>query len=246
MCYHISIPEKRIIVETFDWGQEPDELDEGFNHLSGFSFSKIPIITGEQPYKFQKANWGLIPFWVKNIDQAKKIRIGTLNARAETSFELPSFRSVIGKKRCLVIVDGFFEWHTIGKNKYPHFIYLKDKKAFALGGIYDEWTDKETGEIITTCSIITVPGNPLMSRIHNKMDDQGNPDPRMPLILDLKNEKTWVDQSLAKNEIESLMKPFDENQMNAHTISKLITSKKEDSNVPAVKDAFVYSEVEKF
>jgi putative SOS response-associated peptidase YedK len=169
----------------------------------------------------------------------------TLNARSETVFNLPSFRSVIGKKRCLVIVDGFYEWHTIGKNKYPHFIYLKDKKAFAMGGIYDEWADPDTGEIITTCSILTVPGNPLMSRIHNKMDDMGNPDPRMPLILNLKDERAWIDQSLPKNEIESLMKPFDENQMSAHTISKLITSRKEDSNVPAVKVEFVYPELEK-
>lgn len=244
MCYHISIPAKRVIIETFDCVDEQDEEDINYEHLSGFSFAKVPIIKSEQSHKLQSANWGLIPFWSKNLDQAKEKRSGKLNARSETVFELPSYNSIITKKRCLVIVDGFFEWHTIGKNKYPHFIHLKDRKAFAMGGIYDNWVDKETGEIITTCSIITVPANPLMAKIHNKLDEHGNPDPRMPLILDLRDEKIWIDPDLPKTEIESLMKPFDENQMEAHTISKLITSRKEDSNVPAVKDVFNYPELQ--
>jgi len=244
MCYHISIPEKRIISATYNWTKEPID-DVSYHHLSGFSFAEVPIITGEQPYKFLKANWGLIPFWVKSIDQTKKIRMGTLNARADTVFNLPSFRSIISKKRCLLIVDGFYEWHTVGKNKYPFYIYLKDSKAFSMGGIYDEWADHSTGEIFTTCSIVTVPGNPLMSKIHNKMDELGKPDPRMPLILNMENEKAWIDPNLTKDGIDALMKPFEENRMKAHTISKLITSRKVDNNVPAVKEVFTYPEMER-
>jgi len=53
----------------------------------------------------------------------------------------------------------------------------------------------------------------------------------------------WINPNLEKEQIVSLMKPLDENLMQAHTISKLITSRTERTDVPEVKKEFVYSEL---
>ncbi len=145
--------------------------------------------------------WGLVPFWVKSAEQAGDIANKTLNAKAETIFQLPSFRAAILKRRCIIPVNGFYEWRHFGKKTYPYFIYPKDRSYFCLAGIWEEWTDRETGEIKKTCSIITTAANPLMEQIHNtKM--------RMSLILNVTDAKRWISPDLKKPDIEILMKPF--------------------------------------
>ena len=88
--------------------------------------------------------------WTKSLDDAKKIRTQTLNARSETVFEKPSFRASITKKRCLIPASGFYDWRDYNSKKYPYYIYLKDRELFSFAGIYESWTDRETGELINT------------------------------------------------------------------------------------------------
>jgi putative SOS response-associated peptidase YedK len=235
MCYHTSIPSREKIKKRFNSVVFSEPFNE-LNHLSGFSFSKTPVITSEDNSKIQLFSWGLIPKWVKDEKQAIQLRNQTLNARSETIFEKPSFRSSIAKKRCLVIVNGFFEWMDFKGKKYPHFIYMKNKEPFAFGGIYENWTDRETGEIKSTYSIVTTEANPLMAIIHNSKQ-------RMPLILPREAEDVWRNPELGKDEIIRLMTPFDEKSLGSHTISKLITSRTNPSNVPAVKEQYNYPEL---
>ena len=136
----------------------------------------------------------------------------------------------------MVPVDGFFEWMHVGKEKYPHFIYMKDKEPFAFAGIYANWTDKETGEIIKTNSILTTDANPLMQKIHNSKK-------RMPVILRPDMERQWLKPDLMKEEINNLILPLENDLLEAHTISKLITSRKETSNQEAVIDVCEYPEL---
>ena len=65
----------------------------------------------------------------------------------------------------------------------------------------------------------------------------------MPVILPKEKERVWLDENLPKEEIQKLMTPFEQKNMGYHSISKLITSRKEDSNVPAVKEPFGYAEL---
>ena len=160
----------------------------------------------------------------------------TLNAKAETIFEKPAFRSSIKENRCLVLVDGFYEWKHVGKYKYPHFIRLKNKEPFALGGIYNDWVSNETGEIIKTFSIITTEANSLMAEIHNSKK-------RMPLILSRGEEKKWIEPDLSETNIKSLLKPFNVDEMEAYTISKLITQRNADNNIPEVMEHYPYIEL---
>tara|TARA_R110002020_G_scaffold184079_3_gene380847 strand:- start:40 stop:462 length:423 start_codon:yes stop_codon:yes gene_type:complete len=135
-----------------------------------------------------------------------------------------------------VPVTGFYEWRHFKKKTYPYFIYPKDNNLYLLAGIWEEWTDKETGEIRKTCSIITTAANSLMEQIHNTKK-------RMPLILDADNAGKWVSSGLEKEEIETLMKPIETSKMKAHTISRLVTSRTENSNVKKVEEQMRYEEL---
>jgi putative SOS response-associated peptidase YedK len=222
--------------QNFENSINNDDWDGCIYRLSGFSFAKVPVLTSEDPDKVQAFNWGLIPKWSKDEEQANELKIHTLNARSETVFEKPSFRSSISKKRCLLFVKGFHEWREFNKKKYPYYIHLKDQEVFTLGGIYESWVNKETGELFNTTSIITTEANPLMEKIHNSKK-------RMPLILTGDAMQQWIDPTINKERITDLMRPFDEKKMLAYTISKLITSRKEDPNQEKVKKEFVYEDL---
>lgn len=237
MCYNTSAKgDTHTLEKRFKAKVKKGLVIEPHFLLNGFEHPKTPIITAEEPEVIQTYNWGLIPTFCKNIQEAKKMMTMTLNAKSETIFALPSFKNSIPQKRCLILVDGFYEWQTVGKNKYPYFIYLKSNEPFAFGGIYNSWVNTDTGEVFDTYSIITTEANPLMAKIHNsKM--------RMPLIIPKDKEQQWIDKDLKQNQIEQLMLPFNESLMEAYTISKLITNKKESADKVEVQSKYEYSEL---
>jgi len=237
MCYHIN--------------QSSLDFDEDFKvtipehyvkesgdryHLNGFAHPIIWVIASDKPGELQQMEWGLIPFWVKSAQQASDSATKTLNAKSETIFELPSFRAAILKRRCIIPVSGFYEWRHFKKKTYPYFIYPEDHKVYLMAGIWEEWTDKETGEIRKTCSIITTAANSMMEQIHNTKK-------RMPLILDRSNAHKWVSSGLVKEEIENLMRPIEASKMYSHTISRLVTSRTENSNVEDVVKQQIFEEL---
>ena len=240
MCYNISTKIKLEELEKrFGADIAEGETISPHYYLSGFNHPKTPVICSMKPNIIHNYHWGLIPAFCKTVKDAKEMMIKTLNARSETVFSLPSFRNSIKEKRCLVLVDGFYEWRTIGKQKYPYYIHTKDNEPFAFGGIYNDWVNKETGEIINSFSIITTSANPLMEKIHNvKL--------RMPLMLPKEIEKNWLNPNLNENEITELMKPFDETQMEGYTISKLITNRNENPDKPEIQQPFEYPELAMF
>ena len=77
--------------------------------------------------------WGLVPNWAPD----PKIAYRTINARAETVATKPSFRDAFRLRRCLVIVDGWYEWAAIPglRRKQPYAIRMPDGSPFALAGI---------------------------------------------------------------------------------------------------------------
>ncbi len=150
---------------------------------AGFTFPKTPVIANDKPNIISLLSWGLLPPWAKD----KTFRRNLLNAKIETIKELPSFRNSL-KNRCLVLVDGFYEWKWLdekGKNKEKYHIKLPGNKAFAMAGIWSDWVDKETGEILKTYTIVTTEADALMSEIHNTKK-------RMPVILTPDNEDKWL------------------------------------------------------
>lgn len=221
----------------FDFELEPELIQVKY-YISGFEFPKLPVITNRQPDRLQGFTWGLIPFWVKTSAAALEIRAHTLNARSDTVFTKASFQNAIRQRRCLVPADGFYEWREVGGKKYPYYIYLKDKVIFSFAGIWEEWLDHATGEVLKTFSILTTEANPLLEQIHNTKK-------RMPVILPREQEKDWLGNDLSTEGVMALTKPLNDGLMEAHPISKLITSKSVDRNVPAVQEGFDYPELSK-
>ncbi len=128
----------------------------------------IPIVRQENSKRhFTFARWSLIPSWAKEINTG----YSTINARAETVAEKPSFRSAFKHKRCLVACDGYFEWQeqANSKVKQPWFITLKDKQPMALAGLLEYWQGSDGSEI-ESCTIIVTSGNELMQAIHDRMN----------------------------------------------------------------------------
>lgn len=214
MCFHNSMSAKAIKLAA-RYGRKSDIVEIAQDiineqyHVNAFNFPKYPIVTTSDEVEI--FNWGLIPFWVKNEEDADEIKRMTLNARADTIFEKPSFREPILKKRCIIPSTGYFEWRHEGAKKIPYFIHLKDEEIFSMAGIYDTWVNKATGTEHSTFSIITTDANPLTDYIHNTKH-------RMPAILSKEDEEKWLDSNLSKAEIASLLKPYDESLMDAYII----------------------------
>ncbi len=207
-------------------------------HTSGFSHPKLLIYTNRSPYYPEVAYWGLVPHWIKDGEQLHKFWNNTLNARGETLFEKPSFRDAAKSQRCLLFIDGFYEHHHFKGQSYPFYIFLKNGDPIALAGLWSEWTDRETGEIINTFSIVTTVGNSLMTKIHNNPKLNG---PRMPLILSPEQEDEWLYANHRKK-VENLIKPFKEGDLDAFTVGKL-RGKNYKGNIPETNLPYQYKEL---
>lgn len=229
MCFNIaSNRNKKVLEARYQAEFFPVKFEPQFS-VSGFLYPDVPVISSDATKKIDLVQWGLIPSWVKSAQQANELRPQTLNARGETLFEKPSFRNSAGPRKCCILVNGFFEWQTQGKNKIPYFIFMKNQESFAFGGIWDEWKNPETNKVLRTFSIVTTEANPLMAEIHNAKK-------RMPLILQPGQEQDWLnthDETGTKH----LIRAIDENLLSAHPVSKLVNGRSGNPNVPEVQEA---------
>ena len=125
--------------------------------------------------------WGLVPFWAKDSSIGSRLT----NARAETVAEKPSYRAAFRHRRCIVLADGFYEWRQSGDSKTPYFISLASGDAFALAGLWEDWTDTDSGESLQTMTLITTAANKFMAPLHH----------RMPVILEPPTADEWLSGS---------------------------------------------------
>ncbi len=239
MCYHTSLNVKQPALEArYGAKVEADKTWEPVIHANAYSAPALPIIRAHQSEIITPSQWGLIPHWVKTGADAKKLRAMTINARFETVFEKPSFRGAAqAGKRCLIPVSGFFEWHTEKKKKYPFYIHPTEAEIVSIAGLWDEWADPETGEILLTYTMLTRSANELMAKIHNSKE-------RMPCLLTREQESDYLRESLNQQEVlELLSSAYPSEGLKAYSISRRITSRKEPTNVPEVLQPYVYSEL---
>jgi putative SOS response-associated peptidase YedK len=228
MCYTVAINKRKAELERrFDVAVDELEYDPQFA-VSGFLHPKLPVITSDQPGKMGLAQWGLIPRWVKSREQAAELHNQTLNAKGETLLQKPSFRESALTKKCIIPVNGFFEWQTRGKIKQPYFIYMPEQALFGLGGLWEDWVDTMTGEVIRTFTIVTTPANQLMEEIHNEKK-------RMPLIIPEGQESAWL-SSTDEHTTSTWIHPFADTVLQAHPVSKLVNGRNGNPNVPEVQN----------
>ena len=138
--------------------------------------SRLPVIVmenGRRVIRFMK--WGLVPHWAK--DEASAAR--SINARAETIADKPTFRTAFRQHRALVPADSFFEWDP---GKTPHRIIGPGGAPYAFAAVYDQWR-VPGGEILESFAIVTKEAVPHLAPIHH----------RMPVILEPDDYGFWLD-----------------------------------------------------
>ncbi len=125
--------------------------------------------------------WGMIPAFAKD----PKIGARMINARVESLTARPPFRDALEKRRCLVAVDGFYEWQSDGTTKRPFLVHRRDGAPFALAGLWDRWR-APSGDVIDSCTVITAPSAPPLQAIHD----------RMPIVMPPARWDEWLDPSV--------------------------------------------------
>ena len=157
--------------------------------------------------------WGLIPYWCEDPKGGRK----PINAKCETVRTLPSFREAYRKRRCILPVDGFFEWKAIKgqKAKQPYATAMKNGSPFGIGGLWENWKDPTSGEWMRTFAIITTDANELVAEIHD----------RMPLILAPADYTRWLSDQPDPGD---LMRPFPAEPMRMWPISTRVNKPEND------------------
>lgn len=137
--------------------------------------------------------WGLVPFWAKDLAFGAK----TINARAETVHQLPSFRAAFRARRCLVPADGFYEWRkrSVG-GKQPYLIRPATDEPFAFAGLWETWQGGD--ETVLSFTIIVTTANPFLRAIHD----------RMPVIFTPQDFDRWLDPTLAPQAARAMLRPY--------------------------------------
>lgn len=168
----------------------------------------VVAVAGDGKRQIEQMRWGLIPSWAKD----KAIGYKLINARDDSIFAKPVWRSVILRRRVLIPADGFYEWKGAIEpkgRKQPFYIHPKREGIFSFAGVWDQWKDS-IGIEWKTYSIITTEPNKEMSAIHN----------RMPVILDPRDEDAWLDPRLnSKDKIEPFLHPYTDDGLEAHKVS---------------------------
>ena len=161
--------------------------------------------------------WGLVPSWAQDSSIGQRM----INARAETLLEKPSFKQLVGTRRCLVPADGFYEWRREGKHKVPMWIHLKGREPFAFAGLWDYWRDPAGDKELYSFTIITTEANALLRRHHT----------RMPVIYDKEMGRQWLEESFGDQPmiLAAVLRPWPSELMEAHDVSTLVNSPENDT-----------------
>ena len=154
----------------------------------------VAVVRSFPPKELEMMRWGLVPSCAKDPSIGNRL----INARAETLTEKPAFRSAFAKRRCLILMDGFFEWKRgegKGARSQPYWFTPGDGKVAAFAGLYELWFHKED-EPLVSCTIITTEANDVVRPVHD----------RMPVILPRERWSDWLEGS-SPDQLLALLRP---------------------------------------
>lgn len=145
--------------------------------------------TGER--RLDLLQWGLLPHFERDPARARR----PINARAETVARLPTFRAAYAARRCLVPAEAFYEWRHDGALRQPYAIARADGAPLALGGLWESWTEPDSGQVTRSFVIVTTPANATLAALHE----------RMPLVLEAADWPVWLGE--AAGDPATLLRP---------------------------------------
>jgi len=171
------------------------------------------LCDGDGKPALRPLRWGLVPSW--SLDHTMGARM--INARSDTLATKPAWESLLRKRRCLVLADGYYEWTGTGKTRTPVFFHLTGHRPFAMAGVWDVWNGD--GTTLETCAVITTDASPFAGRYHH----------RMPVLLSLDGAEEWLDESTRTRRAIELMAPYDDSDLECYEVSRYVNSPANDS-----------------
>ena len=194
-----------------DWTRGIPNAPPHYNGAPGQDYLVIRVHPETENFTLDLIRWGLLPSWAKDRKMAWKM----INARAESVAKMPAFKKAFEKRRCLLPVDGFFEWKKVGKEKRPYMLAMADGQPFTLAGLWENWKDPDSGEWVRTFTIITTDATELVAKLHD----------RMPVVIGPEDRERWLK---GPNPGE-LLKPYPAERMTMWPVSPKLNSPKNDS-----------------
>lgn len=178
------------------------------NVAPGMRIPVLRVMHGRR--ELAELHWGLIPHW-----NTQPKPTGYANARAETVAEKPAFRDAFRYRRCLIPINGFFEWQRNGSMKQPYFFRSAGGGLLVCAGIWDRWA--HPAGVVETVAILTVPANELIRPLHD----------RMPAILSEGHFGVWLDPRESRPEkLLPLLTPYPPERMESWPVSRRVNSVK--------------------
>lgn len=215
MCGRVTLTSSaREIAEQFAFEADPDvALEPRYNVAPGQDVATVrEDAAGRRVLAFER--WGLVPHWAR--DPAIGSRL--INARAETVATKPAFRDAFRRRRCLVPVDGFYEWSGTGASRRPYLFRRPDRRLLGIAGLYERWHG-EGGEVVDTCTLITTDANAALAPFHD----------RMPVILAPDDHPRWLDRDLrAPDALLPLLAPCPADWLESTPVSTRINDVRND------------------
>jgi putative SOS response-associated peptidase YedK len=199
--------------------EETPELAPHYNIPPSQPLGVVRVVRSTAGRKLEPLRWGLVPRWAKDPKIGHRLTL----ARAETVAHTGAFREAFQKRRCLVAVDGFYEWKRSPEKagpSAPYFLRRPDHKPFALAGLWSKWVSRD-GEVIESCAILTQAARAPVAAIHD----------RMPVVLAPADWDLWLDPSAESTEaLEPLLVPRDHAPADlvAYAVSPYVNDPKHD------------------
>lgn len=245
MCYDVSYltkKYKKYAEHVGDNASEMDKLEKQLEvfvkaegpvyHTTAFDHRRLPVLTSNAPKDFQFFHWGLIPHFVKDLDQYnQRYTARYLNSRIETVFdetmyneklqrdlENPFYRSAL-ERRCVVMLDAYFDWYWQGKDSYNFLIRRVDDEPMFVAGIWRSWKSASEEESRDTVSLMTTDANPLCRKVHNK--PKASEGPRQLAMLDESMKSAWLDLDLTPEQLRKEIRVFPQDTLEAYPVKKL-------------------------
>ncbi|MDY7393938.1 SOS response-associated peptidase family protein [Aureibaculum sp. 2210JD6-5] len=218
MFYKISnIANKKIIEEELEIRYKFPEIYKQESVINGLKESNLSVVTQENPDQISYAIWGLLPEEFDDNWSVFQDVTNTLNTdleQVEDRNEL--YTKSLAHKRCLIIATGFFTSYLFNGKVFPYYIHLPDEKPFCFAGIYNELDDG-----FLTCSILISKTVPYLKNIPHISS-------KLPVILEPKNYKYWLQDNLSLDAIQMMLASQDKMDFEAYPISRNFYKKKFD------------------
>ncbi len=208
MCGRFAFFSPREAVQEYFGIEVPFALEPRYNVAPSQDIAVIRQPADTKP-EAAMLKWGLVPFWAK--DAAIGARM--INARAETVAQKPAFRQAFKRRRCVILADGFYEWHTENGRKTPYFISLKTDQPFAMAGLWESW-HKADQPPLETCAIITTAASKSIAKLHD----------RMPVILDAPTATDWIQAERDPDALIAILKSYDDEKIQAWPVNRTVNN----------------------